>query len=61
MSSTKSPNKTPKTESKTLRLKQDVVNKIENLAKDNNRNFNNMAETLMILGMKNYHGLELRT
>ncbi|MBD0822665.1 hypothetical protein [Aestuariibaculum marinum] len=47
------------TTSKTLRLKQDVVDSIETLAEDNNRNFNNMAETLMRLGMKHYQGLGL--
>ncbi|HZW62277.1 MAG TPA: hypothetical protein VFF15_01390 [Flavobacteriaceae bacterium] len=47
------------TESKTLRLKINVIEEIEELADKNNRNFNNMAETLMRLGMKNYPGLEL--
>jgi len=50
-----------KTESKTLRLKANVVTEIESLAERNNRNFNNMAETLMKLGMEHYPGLELRT
>ena len=42
------------TESKTLRLKKDVVSKVEEMANKNNRNFNNMAETLMLIGMKHY-------
>lgn len=50
-----------KTESKTLRLKTTVIDDVETLARNNNRNFNNMAETLMQLGMKHYPGLELRT
>ena len=47
------------TESKTLRLKTNVINGIESLANQNNRNFSNMAETLMIIGMENYPGLQL--
>ena len=43
-----------KTESKTLRLKQTVIAEIDALAEQNNRNFNNMAETLMKLGMERY-------
>lgn len=53
-------NTAKKTESKTLRLKKDVVNNINDLAIKNNRNFNNMAETLMQVGMKHYPGIELR-
>tara|TARA_R100001369_G_scaffold72926_2_gene101329 strand:- start:359 stop:544 length:186 start_codon:yes stop_codon:yes gene_type:complete len=59
MKKTSRAKKVLKTESKTLRLKKDVVNEIENLAEDNNRNFNNMAETLMKIGMKHYQGLGL--
>jgi hypothetical protein len=51
--------KSLKTTSKTLRLKSDVVDRIEVLADDNNRNFNNMAETLMRLGMEHYPGIKL--
>jgi hypothetical protein len=47
------------TRSKTLRLKSNVVNEIETLAEKNNRNFNNMAETLMRLGMEHYPNLGL--
>ncbi|MCB0746130.1 MAG: hypothetical protein KDC90_01590 [Ignavibacteriae bacterium] len=50
-----------KTESKTLRLEADFVNEIESLAERNYRNFNNMAETLMRIGMQHYPDLELRT
>ncbi len=59
----KNPNVTPKspTESKTLRLKKDVVYEINDLAEGSNRTFNNMAETLMKLGMKHYQGLGLNT
>lgn len=48
-----------KTESRTLRIKENVIEQIEVLAEDNNRNFNNMAETLMRLGMKHYQGIGL--
>lgn len=50
-----------KTESKTLRLEADFVDEIESLAGRNYRNFNNMAETLMRIGMEHYPDLELRT
>ncbi|WP_111685112.1 hypothetical protein [Winogradskyella tangerina] len=50
-----------KTESKTLRLEAEFVSEIETLAERNYRNFNNMAETLMRIGMQHYPGLELRT
>jgi hypothetical protein len=50
-----------KTESKTLRLEADFVDEIETLAQRNYRNFNNMAETLMRIGMEHYPGLELRS
>lgn len=50
-----------KTESKTLRLEAEFVDEIESLAERNFRNFNNMAETLMRIGMEHYPDLELRT
>lgn len=50
-----------KTESKTLRLEADFVDEIDTLAKRNFRNFNNMAETLMRIGMQHYPDLEMRT
>lgn len=33
---------------KTLRLKTEVVNKVSDLAKENNRTFNNMVETILL-------------
>lgn len=33
---------------KPVRLKSDLVNKIQNLAKSDNRNFNNCVETILI-------------
>jgi len=59
MSSKKDVTQKVKTESRTLRIKENVIDQIEALAEDNNRNFNNMAETLMRLGMKHYRGIEL--
>lgn len=41
--------KTPSTETKikTMRLSTEVINKIERMARDENRNFTNMVETIL--------------
>lgn len=48
------------TKSKTLRLKETVINDVQILADANNRNFNNMTETLMKLGIEHYKNLNLK-
>ncbi|WP_343487174.1 hypothetical protein [Allomuricauda sp. d1] len=43
---------------KTLRLNSDAVKRIEEMAKSNNRTFNNMVETIMLkFEPKHYTGL----
>lgn len=44
--------KTIKTLPKTVRLKYDLIDKIEELATLENRNFSNMVETLLIKQLK---------
>lgn len=39
---------TKKTQLKTMRLNDDVVKKVEKLAVEENRNFTNMVETILI-------------
>lgn len=39
---------TKKTQLKTMRLNDDVVKKVEKLAEEENRNFTNMVETILI-------------
>ncbi len=40
--------KTEKTTVKSVRMNESLANTINNLAKEQNRNFSNMAETLLI-------------
>ena len=43
------------TKVKTLRLKPEVVEKVNELAKENNRTFSNMVETILL----NYNNTEI--
>lgn len=40
---------------KTMRLRADLVEKLENLAKQQNRNFSNMVETLLLKQLDSKH------
>ena len=44
---------------KSIRLKQSVVEEITKLAFKENRNFTNMAETLILKAMKSEYNIEL--
>lgn len=42
----------PDTKPKTVRLRSDLIEKIEKMAREQNRNFSNMVETLLINHLK---------